>query len=211
MPKSTVLNQAETARKLLSFRAYARHRQVSLRAVQKAIAAGRIQTVPDKKGKPKIDPEAADKLWESLTDIAKRPPPEVTTPKAPPPGIDYLDPEGDYPDEGGDPGSGEEGEGTTGNDGDDSKSGDYYKFKARRERYTANLARLKYLKEAGELVEAKVIQAEWQKIVTTTKTRLLAVHSKVRNRVPHLTAEDVATIEEEIRDALEELSHGAVE
>jgi hypothetical protein len=44
----------------LSLRKYALHRNVSLRAVQKAIASGRIQTTPD----GKIDPASADALWE---------------------------------------------------------------------------------------------------------------------------------------------------
>lgn len=47
---------------LLSLRAYARHRGVSLMAVQKAIRTRRIETVDGR-----IDPEIADLQWEQRT------------------------------------------------------------------------------------------------------------------------------------------------
>jgi hypothetical protein len=58
----------------MSYREYARHRQecgmtgTTLRAVQKAIEAGRISTIPDEKGRPFIDPAVADLQWASNTD-----------------------------------------------------------------------------------------------------------------------------------------------
>lgn len=52
---------------LISLRAYARHRGVSLAAVQKAIDSNRITTIPNEKGKPKIDPEVADIQWAKNT------------------------------------------------------------------------------------------------------------------------------------------------
>jgi hypothetical protein len=51
---------------LLSLRGYARHRDCSLRAVQEAIAAGRIRTV-----RGKIDPGRADRDWQNNTDLSK--------------------------------------------------------------------------------------------------------------------------------------------
>ena len=47
----------------MSLRAYARHRGVSLPAVQKAIASGRITTLPD----GQIDPVVADQDWKENT------------------------------------------------------------------------------------------------------------------------------------------------
>ncbi len=47
----------------LSQRGYARHRSCSLKAVQKALATGRIQALPD----GTIDPEAADRAWSTRT------------------------------------------------------------------------------------------------------------------------------------------------
>ncbi len=48
---------------ILTQRAYASHRGVSHKAVQKAIAAGRISTLPD----GRIDSDAADREWETNT------------------------------------------------------------------------------------------------------------------------------------------------
>ncbi len=62
------------SRQLMGFREYARYRDarglagVTLRAVQKAIEAGRITTVQDERGKTKIDPEVADIQWGRNTD-----------------------------------------------------------------------------------------------------------------------------------------------
>lgn len=53
----------------LSQRAYAAHRGVSLRAVQRALEDGRITALPD----GSIDAEKADADWESNTDATKRP------------------------------------------------------------------------------------------------------------------------------------------
>lgn len=54
-------------RQLLSLRGYARHRDVNLSAVQKAIATNRISTVTDSRGKKKIDPAVADIQWAQNT------------------------------------------------------------------------------------------------------------------------------------------------
>jgi hypothetical protein len=54
---------------LMGFREYARHRQVTLRAVQKAIEAGRISLV-EIDGARKIDSDQADRDWRVNTDPA---------------------------------------------------------------------------------------------------------------------------------------------
>jgi phage terminase Nu1 subunit (DNA packaging protein) len=54
--------------KLLGLRAYARHRGCDLKTVQEALEIGRIAAVKDDKGRPKIDPEAADMAWQRNTD-----------------------------------------------------------------------------------------------------------------------------------------------
>lgn len=51
----------------LSLRAYARHRDVSLKAVQRAIETGRITPEPD----GKINAEACDLAWDLNTDPSK--------------------------------------------------------------------------------------------------------------------------------------------
>ena len=57
---------------LMGYREYGRHRGVSLTAVQKAIADGRISVVTDAKGKSKVDSDAADLAWLRNTDPAKQ-------------------------------------------------------------------------------------------------------------------------------------------
>ncbi len=58
---------AKAKKKLLSKSGYARHRGVSHTAVNKAVNAGRIATMPE----GLIDPEVADKQWERNTDPTK--------------------------------------------------------------------------------------------------------------------------------------------
>lgn len=59
---------------LMGFREYAESRKqrglpgTTLSAVQKAIDSGRISTVPDDKGRRKIDPDVADIQWAKNTD-----------------------------------------------------------------------------------------------------------------------------------------------
>lgn len=56
---------------LMGYREYSRHRGVTLRAVQKAIEAGRIRLV-EVDGKPRIDSAQADADWIENTDPAKQ-------------------------------------------------------------------------------------------------------------------------------------------
>lgn len=56
---------------LLSMRAYAKHRGVSVEAVSKAVKRGRISTIDGPKGERKIDPAVADREWEENSDQSK--------------------------------------------------------------------------------------------------------------------------------------------
>ncbi len=55
--------------RLMGFREYARHRGVTLRAVQEAIRSGRIRTVRDGKGRRRIDCPKADQAWRENTNL----------------------------------------------------------------------------------------------------------------------------------------------
>lgn len=55
--------------RFMGFREYARHRGVTLRAVQEAIRSGRIGTVRDGKGRERIDCPTADRLWQENTNF----------------------------------------------------------------------------------------------------------------------------------------------
>ena len=89
--------------------------------------------------------------------------------------------------------------------------GSYAASRAVREHFMARLAKLEFEKESGKVVETDKVRAGWQRVVATAKTRLLSVQSKVKSRIPHLTLEEIAIIDEEIRLALSERSRGEIE
>lgn len=70
----------------------------------------------------------------------------------------------------------------------------------------ADLAALKAAQIRGELVPAGEVEARWRGVLTALRSRLLAVPSRVRSRVPHLSQTEVDALDGEIRDALVELS-----
>ena len=49
------------------------------------------------------------------------------------------------------------------------------------------------------------------RVVAISRMKLLGVPSRARSRLPHLTLDDVAVIEELQREALEELSEGRID
>lgn len=55
----------------------------------------------------------------------------------------------------------------------------------------------------GELVKAADVSREWGDMLRQVRARILAVPSRLRASLPHLTAGDVVAIDREIRDALE--------
>jgi len=170
----------------MSLRGYARHRGCSLKAVQKAIAAGRITKTPD----GKIDSDVADQQWAANTDSAaanrdyakgagraQRSRTSPSTEGAPP----AADP--------------------------NASAVNYAQARAVREAYTARLARLKFEEESGRLVPVDELERRLTNVISTSRTKVLAVPSKVRSRLPHLTNRDIAVIDELIREALEELAN----
>lgn len=54
----------------------------------------------------------------------------------------------------------------------------------------------------GELVEASAVQAEWAGVIRSLRSGVLAVVSRVRQQLPHLTVHDVEVIDRELRAAL---------
>lgn len=54
----------------------------------------------------------------------------------------------------------------------------------------------------GELLDADAVTREWQGILRQVHATVLAVTSRVRSRLPHLTAHDADVIDRELRDAL---------
>lgn len=81
-----------------------------------------------------------------------------------------------------------------------------YSSRRKLDEYKARLARLDYEERSGQLVEAKKVVDIFMKRVTEAKTKLLAVAKHARSRIPHMTVDDVETVEDLIREALEGLA-----
>lgn len=80
---------------------------------------------------------------------------------------------------------------------------------AREKHWRANLAELEYRTQAGELIEASEVSARFTEVVTVAKTKLLGIAARVRQRLPHLTADDVRIVDDLVREALEGLADGS--
>lgn len=132
---------------LMGYREYARHRGVSLGAVQKALRAGRINANADKK----IDAAVADREWDVNTDASRIAVSavEVATPLAQKE-ISFAAPAGEEADK---PAAEE----LTGSDNNASR---YRESRASREFYVAAKQKLEYEQLLGQLInvdEAKRI------------------------------------------------------
>lgn len=174
----------------LSVRAYARHRQTSHTAVQRAILKGRLKDSIgiDAHGKAQIfDVALADAEWAANTDLSHAPGyvkerqpvgaaqvGEISVPRVPG-GVSSLS-----------------------------------EASAREKHWKAKQAELEYLESAGLLVEAEPLEARMVELITQCKTKLLGVPSKAKHALPHLTHSDVRVIDELIRQALEDLADAPV-
>lgn len=76
----------------------------------------------------------------------------------------------------------------------------------RKETALADLRELELRQKSGELVEAKGIETRLVDVFTKCRTKLLGIPSRARQALPHLTVADIGTIEELIREALEDLA-----
>lgn len=78
--------------------------------------------------------------------------------------------------------------------------------RARREQALAELAELKLAQARGELVEAAEVERTIVDTFTRCRTKLLGLPARVKQQIPHLSADDVATINALVREALEDLA-----
>lgn len=182
---------------LVSLRAYARHRGVSLRAVQKAIGSGRIEKSPD----GRIDVAAADATWESRT--APRPGTAAQNRVASPPeslangyvpretsNAPQFEPRSELP-----PGSGI----------------DYSRARAVRESYLARLAKIEFEERAGKLVSRDEVQIAAHNKYRIFRDAILNIPDRVAAVLAAETdsAKVHAVLVAEIRRALEEFAVGS--
>lgn len=78
--------------------------------------------------------------------------------------------------------------------------------KTRLAKEQADAAELRNHLLRGELVKASEVEREWSAVLRKVRAGMLSVTSRMRQRLPHLTAHDASIIDEEIRLALEEVS-----
>jgi len=57
-------------------------------------------------------------------------------------------------------------------------------------------------------VRSADVQAKWVEVITISRTKVLGVVSKAKQRIPDLTQDQIAILEDIIREALEELADG---
>lgn len=88
----------------------------------------------------------------------------------------------------------------------DEELPDYSQSRARSEFERANLLELERKQKEGLLLPADQVQKVWANSVTIARTKLLAIPTRLRQRIPHLSLEEIAIAEELIRESLEELS-----
>jgi hypothetical protein len=167
---------------LLSLRAYAKHRGVSLTAVQKAIKSGRVTTTAD----GKIDPSIADNQWKSRTEPAKqgrKPKAKVKTETEAAPRVEAdREPE------------------TDGGAEPEASPDDYWKSRAAREYWESELSRLKAGREKGNLIVREAAEKAWGGMVVATRTKALYLPAQLANR---LAAEsDPIEVEQILKDAI---------
>ncbi len=177
-------------KQLMTHRQYAAHRKEnglsggSHTAVGKAVKAGRIKVNKD----GLIDPVKADETWAANTDHSMihgdgRPglPGEVRRE-----GIKGVKPApvGDV------------------------QANPFMKARTEKEEAVARMARLKYEKESGALVEVATVKAAAEGVVAMVRTKLLAMPAKIRTQLPHIASVDVKMIDTMLREAMQEMADG---
>ncbi len=181
---------SSAATPLVSLRAFARHRQVTLAAVQKAITSGRLSaSLVRRPGAPVkiVSLAAADQEWDANTNAVKALPAamakvtaEATAAAAP---------------ANADPGAA----------GDTTKTPTLTEAMAREKDWKARLAELDYRERMQQLVSAAQVESKMTETFTRCRTRLLGLPSKLKTAIPHLTRGDLVVIDRFVREALEEL------
>lgn len=83
---------------------------------------------------------------------------------------------------------------------------DYNESRAKTEYEKSLMLEMDRRQKEGQLVERDSVLATWSQLITSAKGKLLGVPTTVRQRIPHLSAEESDLIDGVIRDALEGLT-----
>ena len=169
----------------VSQRAYARHRGVTHRAVQKAIAAGRISVSSD----GKVDPDVADRAWAANTDESK---PRNSVSGTPRP-VRHAD-----------SGAGM----SSGSPSGSAAASGYQTARALHETYRARTARLEFERLDGSLVPVDDVRVQAFKAARRVRDAILGLPDRLAPVLAAMSepAEIHRTLAAELRQALEELS-----
>lgn len=160
--------------KRMGIRAFARSIGVNQRAIQRAIADGRITSVErTKRGWRITDAAAARAELEANTRPRARDAGQVEAQKPDPTTLSAA---------------------------------------TLRERLArAKLIELDYERKRRTLIPLRDAEMSWSALVVAARTRLLGVPSRAKQRLPSLSAADVAVLDELIREALDELANESAE
>jgi hypothetical protein len=83
---------------------------------------------------------------------------------------------------------------------------DYNESRARSEFEKANLLELDRKTKEGLLLRREDVDRAWGEAVAIAKTKLLAVPTRARQRIPHLTLDEIEELTQLIREALQEVA-----
>lgn len=166
----------------MGLREYARHRGVSLTAVQKACAQGRISKLQD----GKIDPEAADQAWKRNTVNPKLPAPVAAPGPEPKKAATVVQPQ----------------------IVDAEEPGSLVAWRAKREQFAAKKAELDYLERTGELIDRDQIKTAAFQRGRVVREALLSIPDRVAALIASKTntAEVHKILTDEITAAIRELT-----
>lgn len=85
---------------------------------------------------------------------------------------------------------------------------DYNESRAKTEYEKSLLLELERREKEGQLVERAAVEATLSALAVEVRTKLRAVPSRARQRIPHLTPEEIVILTELVDEALEALSNG---
>ena len=74
------------------------------------------------------------------------------------------------------------------------------------EHYKAETAKLDYEERLGILIDAEDVKVKWVAVASVIRTKVLGIPAKAKQRNPEMTGDQVAGLELNVREVLEELS-----
>lgn len=74
------------------------------------------------------------------------------------------------------------------------------------EDFKARMARLDFEERSGRLVDAELVKVKFVNMITAARNAVLGVPTRAKQRLPHLTVQDVETLEALIAEALESVA-----